>query len=99
MELRPTQLIFKDGVTANTHPLNVVEVAEDGTEAPADEGEPEHSVVRTVSPCRMCAKLIVQANVSHVFYREAYRESEGLRVLEQAGVVTVHYTRWKDEWR
>ena len=47
----------------------------------------------------MCAKLIVQANVSHVFYREAYRKPEGLQVLEQAGVVAVHYTRWKDEWR
>ena len=53
----------------------------------------------TASPCKMCAKLIVQANVSHVFYREAYRKAEGLDVLEQAGVVAVHYTRWKDEWR
>ena len=53
----------------------------------------------TASPCKMCAKLIVQANVSHVFYREAYRKQEGLHVLEQAGVVVVHYTRWKDEWR
>ena len=53
----------------------------------------------TASPCKMCAKLIVQANVCHVFYREAYRSDEGLRVLEQAGVVTVQYTRWRDEWR
>ena len=53
----------------------------------------------TASPCKMCAKLIVQANVSYVFYREAYRKQEGLQVLEQAGVVDVHYTRWKDEWR
>ena len=53
----------------------------------------------TASPCKMCAKLVVQANVSHVFYREAYRSHEGLGVLEQAGVVAVHYTRWRDEWR
>jgi dCMP deaminase len=53
----------------------------------------------TASPCKMCAKLIVQANVSHVFYRDPYRNQDGLQVLEQAGLVAVHYTRWKDEWR
>ena len=53
----------------------------------------------TASPCVMCAKLIVQAHVSHVFYREAYRDAGGLEVLERAGVVTVHYTRWRDHWR
>ncbi len=53
----------------------------------------------TASPCIMCAKLMVQAKVSHVFYREAYRDSAGLEVLDRAGVVTVHYTRWKDQWR
>jgi len=53
----------------------------------------------TASPCVMCAKLMVQANVSHVYYREAYRDPSGLGVLERAGVVTVNYTRWKDAWR
>jgi dCMP deaminase len=53
----------------------------------------------TASPCVMCAKLMVQAHVSHVFYRTAYRDSRGLEVLDKAGIVTVHYTRWKDLWR
>lgn len=53
----------------------------------------------TASPCVMCAKLMVQANVSYVFYRERYRLAEGLAVLEQAGVHAVHYVRWKDAWR
>lgn len=53
----------------------------------------------TASPCVMCAKLMVQANVSHVFYREAYRKPEGLDVLAEACVRAVHYTRWKDAWR
>ncbi len=53
----------------------------------------------TASPCVMCAKLMVQANVSHVYFREAYRDAAGLGVLDQAGVVTVHYTRWKESWR
>lgn len=50
----------------------------------------------TASPCVMCAKLMVQANVSHVFYRTAYRKFEGLDVLKRAGVVAVLYDRWKD---
>jgi dCMP deaminase len=53
----------------------------------------------TASPCVMCAKLMVQAHVSHVFYRGQYRDASGLEVLDQAGVVTVHYTRWQDHWR
>ncbi len=65
--------------------------------APGD--VPDKVAFVTASPCVMCAKLMVQAKVSHVFFREAYRDSAGLEVLERAGVVTVHYKRWKDAWR
>ena len=170
-------LIYKDGVPANTHPLNVAQVAE-GFVAAADEvtrpplyevymrmaeelakrstcarlqvgtvitnanlehvvsigyngnargfpnrcdsaeegrcgcihsemnalvkspGQlPDKVAFLTASPCVMCAKLMVQANVSHVFFRNLYRVPTGLEVLERAGVVTVHYTRWKEAWR
>ncbi|HSG48055.1 MAG TPA: deaminase, partial [Longimicrobiales bacterium] len=60
---------------------------------------PDKVAFVTASPCVMCAKLMVQAKVTHVFYREVYRDDGGLGVLEQAGVVIVHYTRWKDAWR
>ena len=53
----------------------------------------------TASPCVMCAKLMVQASVSHVFFREAYRDPAGLEVLERGGVLTVQYTRWQDSFR
>jgi dCMP deaminase len=170
-------VIYKDGVPANTHPLNVVEVPEDfiakvdevsrpplyevymrmaeelakrstcarlqvgtvltdahlehvvaigyngnarGFPNRCDSTEPGkcgciHSEMNalvkspgdlpdkvafvTASPCVMCAKLMVQAKVSHLFYREAYRDAAGLEVLERAGVVTVHYTRWREAWR
>ncbi len=53
----------------------------------------------TASPCVMCAKLMVQAKVAHVFYRKAYRRRGGLDVLAQAGVSSIHYTRWKEtQW-
>ncbi len=60
---------------------------------------PDKVAFVTASPCVMCAKLMVQASVTHVFYREAYRDPAGVRVLEQAGVRAVHYTRWRDAWR
>jgi dCMP deaminase len=170
-------VIYKDGVPANTHPLNVVEVPEDfiakvddvsrpplyevymrmaeelakrstcarlqvgtvltdahlehvvsigyngnarGFPNRCDSTEPGkcgciHSEMNalvkspgdlpdkvafvTASPCVMCAKLMVQAKVSHLFYREAYRDASGLEVLDRARVVTVHYTRWRGAWR
>lgn len=60
---------------------------------------PDKVAFVTASPCVMCAKLMVQAKVTHLFYRQAYRDPSGLEVLERAGVVTVHYTRWQNAWR
>lgn len=62
-------------------------------------GLPSKVVFVTASPCPMCAKLMVQADVSHVFYREAYRTPTGLEILHAAGIETVHYVRWRDAWR
>jgi len=53
----------------------------------------------TASPCVTCAKLLIQGNISHLFYREIYRDPSGLEVLERAGVTPVHYVRWMEDWR
>ncbi len=53
----------------------------------------------TASPCEMCAKLMIQAQVAYVFYREAYRDPGGLQVLERGAVRNIHYTKWQDAWR
>ena len=53
----------------------------------------------TASPCVMCAKLMVQANITHLYFREAYRDRSGLEVLEEAGIQAVRYDRWVDAWR
>lgn len=60
---------------------------------------PEKVAFVTASPCVMCAKLLVQAGISHLYYRAAYRSPAGLEVLERGGVVPVRYTRWAEEWR
>ena len=53
----------------------------------------------TASPCTMCAKLMVQARVSHLYYRTPYRSREGIEVLKRGGIVAVQYDRWRDHWR
>jgi dCMP deaminase len=53
----------------------------------------------SASPCVMCAKMIINANVGRVYYRQAYRDPVGLDVLRQGGVEVVHYDRWRDNWR
>ncbi len=53
----------------------------------------------TASPCVTCAKLLIQGNISHAFYREIYRDPSGLEVLARAGVTPVRYVRWMQDWR
>ncbi len=53
----------------------------------------------TVSPCVMCAKMIVNSNVARVYYRDAYRDPAGVEVLAAGGVATERYGRWRDSWR
>jgi len=60
---------------------------------------PDKVAFVTASPCIMCAKLMIQAKVGWVFYREVYRDPGGLRVLREGGVPSVHYVRWRDQWR
>ncbi|MDE6578535.1 MAG: dCMP deaminase family protein [Muribaculaceae bacterium] len=44
----------------------------------------------TASPCIECAKLIIQAGIKRVVFSELYRMADGLKLLERAGVETVH---------
>jgi len=60
---------------------------------------PDKVAFVTASPCVMCAKLMIQAKVRYLFYRESYREPMGLDVLERGGVVAVQYSRWREAWR
>lgn len=47
----------------------------------------------THSPCLACSQLIINAGVSEVVYKYAYRISDGLELMEKAGInITAH--RW-----
>ena len=40
----------------------------------------------TASPCIECAKLIIQAGIRRVVYGEKYRLTDGVNLLERAGI-------------
>lgn len=44
----------------------------------------------TASPCLECSKLIIQAGISRVVFNELYRMSDGIELLNRAGIETVH---------
>lgn len=51
----------------------------------------------TTSPCIECSKLIIQAGIKRVVYREKYRVTDGLDLLNRAGVETVHLQENEEE--
>lgn len=62
-------------------------------------GHRDKVVFVTNSPCVMCAKLMINSGVTHVFYRRAYRDPSGVEVLATAGVTPVLYDKWEKSWR
>ena len=43
----------------------------------------------TASPCIECAKLIIQAGIKRVVYGEKYRLTDGIDLLERAGIEVI----------
>ena len=46
----------------------------------------------TLSPCRMCAKAMINGGVGEVVYDEEYRDLSGVELLRSAGVAVRRYT-------
>ena len=46
----------------------------------------------TLSPCRMCAKAIINSGINRVVYREQYRDTSGLDVLRESGIEVYQFT-------
>ena len=47
------------------------------------------SIFITHAPCVDCAKLIYQSGINSVFYRSAYRSTDGVEFLTKSGVTVV----------
>ena len=50
----------------------------------------------TASPCIECAKLIIQAGIKRVVYAEKYRLTDGIDLLERAGVEVVYLQPYEE---
>jgi len=50
----------------------------------------------TTCPCFGCAKLIIQAGISKVYYTEDYRDMSGVELLETAGIEVEQVNTWND---
>ena len=44
----------------------------------------------TASPCIECAKLIIQAGIKRVVYSEKYRLTDGIELLQRAGIEVIY---------
>jgi len=44
----------------------------------------------TTAPCLECAKLIIQAGIVRLVYKEDYRVSDGIELLRRAGIEIVN---------
>jgi dCMP deaminase len=44
----------------------------------------------TASPCIECAKLIIQSGIKRVVYGEKYRLTDGIDLLERAGIEVIY---------
>jgi dCMP deaminase len=47
----------------------------------------------THAPCLNCAKLICQSGINFVYYRNSYRNEEGIQFLQKSGVETIKYLK------
>ena len=50
----------------------------------------------TTCPCFDCAKLIIQAGISKVYYCEDYRDMSGVDLLNTAGIEVQCVNVWND---
>lgn len=51
----------------------------------------------TLSPCFECAKLIIQAGIKRVVYKDLYRKTDGIDLLHKAGIQVEQISKIDDE--
>jgi dCMP deaminase len=44
----------------------------------------------TLSPCKECSKLVIQAGIKRVVYLNEYKDTSGIDFLQKAGIETIH---------
>lgn len=53
-----------------------------------DYNNPKNKIMYvSMSPCKMCAKAIINAGIKEVVYKEQYRDLSGILLLKSAGIL------------
>jgi len=60
--------------------------AEDNAIAKLDYREPTKVMFVTAAPCKTCAKRIINAGITKVYFADHYRHSDGIALLKEAGI-------------
>jgi dCMP deaminase len=50
----------------------------------------------TLSPCKDCSKLVLQAGIKKVVFRDSYKDTEGIDFLKSAGVEVIQIEELED---
>lgn len=45
------------------------------------------TLYQTYSPCKECSKLIIQSGISRLVYIDEYRDTDGLELLKESGIL------------
>jgi dCMP deaminase len=63
-----------------------------------DYNNPKRKVMYvTLSPCRMCAKAIINSGIDEVVYDEEYRDTSSLEILHDAGIRVSKFAPERDK--
>ena len=63
--------------------------------AQSPESSKDATLFCTHAPCLDCAKLIYQSGIETLYYRNAYRDTNGVEFLKSSGVNVHHYNTGK----
>ena len=56
------------------------------------EMDPERYIVLlTLSPCKMCTKILINAGFKHIYWIDEYRETEHLQIFTKCGITSGNF--------
>jgi dCMP deaminase len=58
----------------------------------------DYIVLLTLSPCKMCTKILVNSGFKHVYWLEDYREQGHLHIFDECGVTYGNIDKLKKEY-